>query len=127
MPGKLKQAIQKAYDKATGTERRTMSANYTVDEKDKTFSGIEIDRPKKTIYRLSNPELGSMKIVKKKDDRGFSKSFKTINKDASGKLLSKEFVKVSPTRKAHPLTPQGKPMMNSMSFSKPEPKNKKKK
>ena len=86
MPGKFKQALQKAHDKATGTKRSTVSADYTVDGKDKTFSGTLAENKRKAVMNVSNPEIGSIKSVER-FKKGEIRSQKLVDKDTSGKVV----------------------------------------
>lgn len=97
MPGKFKQAIQKAYDKATGTRRSTVAADYTVDGKDKTFSGTLAENKRKAVMNVSNPEFGSIKSVERFNKQGGLKSQKFIEKDTSGKTVQVTKRKVDKT------------------------------
>lgn len=85
MPG-IKKAIQKAFDKATGTKRSTVAVDYTVDKKDVPFSGTMAENKRKAVMNVSNPEYGSRKSVEKFNKQGALKSQKFVDRDTSGKV-----------------------------------------
>jgi hypothetical protein len=94
MPGKFKQAIQKAFDKATGTRRSTVAVDYTVDNKNVPFSGTVAENKRRAVMKVSNPEYGSTKSVEKFNKQGGLKSQKFVDRDLSGKVIKKEVTKV---------------------------------
>lgn len=85
MPG-IKKAIQKAFDKATGTKRSTVAVDYTVDNKNVPFSGTVAENKRKAVMNVSNPEYGSIKSVEKFNKQGALKSQKFVDRDTSGKV-----------------------------------------
>lgn len=70
---------------STQTSRRKKTVTGTMDGKE--FSGTEKSGRRKAVVKVSNPTLGSSKMVDKFNRKGELKSQKFVDRDSSGKKL----------------------------------------